>query len=113
MSETLGQMSARVSRRFSAMAQSLTHGTTPTEPDLAGNDERLGENDSADTEAVVEERRLSGSHEHLFHIDESLEEELEEHPERRASQIEYLAVVTDASRAAAAVSCAEHGSLDA
>jgi hypothetical protein len=48
-------------------------------------------------EAEGERPRQSGSHEHPLCVDETLDEELEAHPEERMSNIEFLTLATDAS----------------
>ena len=67
------------------MAQSLMLGE-------AGADEQGADSGEGGDGGDALERRASGSHLHPLHVDETLEEELEAHPEESVQSVEFLTV---------------------
>ena len=83
--DALGAVSVRLSRRLSVMAQSLMLGE-------AGADEEAADGGESGEGGGASERRPSGSHLHPLHVDETLEEELEAHPEESVQSVQFLTV---------------------
>jgi hypothetical protein len=88
----LAVASAQLSRRLSGMVQSLMQGDGGELPVVDDDLDGAQDGERGTHSVAPAERRPSGSHAHPLHIDETLEEELEAHPEESVESVEFLPV---------------------